>query len=188
MSSRHRRALTGRQKQPAWHQVGALAFGRGPLRGGQRSASWKFAGPSRGAESSLPYISAGSAPPGRPAASRRWQLVHGRACFSFTDRRAQSATRARREQPMGGRRRAGQSRTPPAHSAPRLAAASCSGPQARRRAGGGAVSCHALFAWPLVGCLRAPPPLLPPPPPCWGAPFANPTPPGARFLVAAVTQ
>lgn len=33
MSSRHRRALTGRQKQPAWHQVGALAFGQGPLRG-----------------------------------------------------------------------------------------------------------------------------------------------------------
>lgn len=33
MSSRHRRALTGRQKQPAWHQVGALAFSRGPLRG-----------------------------------------------------------------------------------------------------------------------------------------------------------
>lgn len=33
MSSRYRRALTGRQKQPAWYQVGALAFGQGPLRG-----------------------------------------------------------------------------------------------------------------------------------------------------------
>lgn len=136
---------------------------RGPLRG-TKVRVWKFAGPSRGTKPSLPYISARSAPPGRPASPRRWQLVPAPPAFHSQPgglRRLRAETRARREQPMGGRRRAGQRGTPPAHSAPRLAAASCSGPQARRRAGGGAVFCHAppLGHWRAVS--RAPPPSQP---------------------------
>lgn len=84
---------------------------------------------------------------------------------------------------MGGRRRAGQSGTPPAHSEPRLAAASCSCPQARRRAGGGAVFCHAPPSWPLEGCLKSPASIPDPlPSPVWGEPFSYLTPQEAQVL------
>lgn len=160
---------------------------RGPLRG-TKVRVWKFAGPSRGAKPSLPYISAGSASPGRPASPRRWQLVRAAPAFHSQPsglRRLRAETRARREQAMGGRRRAGQSRTPPAHSAPRLAAASCSGLQARRCAGGGAMFCHAPPPWPLAGCLKSPASIPAPlPSPVRGKPNAYLTPPGARVLLS----
>lgn len=86
---------------------------------------------------------------------------------------------------MGGWRRAGQSGTPPAHSAPRLAAASCSSPQARWRAGGGAVLCHAPPPWPLAGCLESPASIPAPlPSSVVGEPFAYLTPQGAQILSA----
>lgn len=63
LSSQRSRERTGRQKEPGWVPSPRPLASPGPA-GGQWSAPRKFASPE--AEPSLPYISAGRAPPGRP--------------------------------------------------------------------------------------------------------------------------
>lgn len=91
MSSRHRRTLTGDCNSPAWHQVGVLAFARGVTPGGTKVHVWKFAGPESGRQALLTVHLGGERASREAGVAASLAASPGRACLSFTARRAQAA-------------------------------------------------------------------------------------------------